>query len=104
MQVEVRDVADVIAKAPAASFDLILLDLYEGPNHASQRTDDPFYSARAIERQVRALAPGGVLAVWSEDPDAPFQRRLAAAKLTVTTHSVGNGGRRHIVYLGIKRA
>jgi len=102
VQVEVRDVADIIAKAAPASFDLILLDLYEGPNHASQRADDPFYSARAIEQQYRALAPGGVLAVWSEDPDAPFQRRLAAARLAVTSHSVGNGGRRHIVYLGVK--
>ena len=102
VQVEVRDVAGVIANAAPASFDLILLDLYEGPNHASQRADDPFYSAKAIERQARALAPGGVLAVWSEDPDAPYQRRLGAAKLAVTTHSIGGGGRRHIVYLAAK--
>jgi len=102
VQVEVRDVAAVIAGAAPASFDLILLDLYEGPNHASQRRDDPFYSERAIAQQQRALAPGGVLAVWSEDPDAPYQRRLAAAKLAVATHSVGGGGRRHIVYLAAK--
>ena len=102
VQVEIRDVAAVIASAAPGSFDLILLDLYEGPNQASQRADDPFYGANAIARQVRALAPGGVLAVWSEDPDAPFQRRLAAAKLAVSTYSIGNGGRRHMVYLGVK--
>lgn len=103
VQVEVRDVADVIGSAAAGSYDLILLDLYEGPNRASQRSDDPFYGANALARTYRALAPGGVLAVWSEDPDAAFERRLATARFTVTTHSVGNGGRRHIVYLGAKR-
>ena len=94
----VRDVAQVIAAA--RGLDLILLDLYEGPNNASQAANDPFYGAAALARAHAALAPGGVLGVWSEDADAPFAKRFAAAHFTVTKHSIGRGGRRHIVYLG----
>jgi len=103
VHVEVRDVAEVIATAPPGGFDLILLDLYEGPNTSTQAPDDPFYSAAALARAYRALAPRGVLGVWSEDADTPFARRFAAARFSVTKHSIGSGGRRHIVYLGHRR-
>ena len=98
--IELGDVADVIARAPAGRFDAILLDLYEGPNAASQGRDDPFYGPGALARTRAAIAPGGVLGVWSEDADAPFAKRFAAAGFAVTTHAIGRGGRRHIVYLG----
>jgi len=100
VRIQIGDVADVIARAPAGSFDLILLDLYEGPNSATQRSDDPFYGAAALARTRRALRPNGVLGVWSEDADVPFARRLEGAGFTVTKHSIGRGGRRHIVYMG----
>ena len=100
VQIEIRDVADVIASAPAGAFDLILLDLYEGPNSATQGTDDPFYGTRALARMHRAIAPGGVAGIWSEDADAPFARRLAAAGFRVTKHSLKSGASRHVVYLG----
>jgi spermidine synthase len=100
VKLELADVAAVIAKAAPGSFDAIVLDLYEGPNAASQRRDDPFYSGRALDQQRRALATRGVLAVWSEDADAPYAKRLTSAGFELRTHSIGSGGRRHIVYLG----
>jgi spermidine synthase len=103
VQVEIGDVADVIADAQSGGFDLILLDLYEGPNSSTQAPDDPFYGPTALARVHRALAPHGVVGIWSEDADAPFARRLAAARFAVTKHSIGSGGRRHIVYLGARR-
>nr|HEX4316453.1 hypothetical protein [Kofleriaceae bacterium] len=101
VRVEVRDVSDAIANAPAGAYDLLILDLYEGPNAATQASDDPFYSDAAIARAHRAIAPRGVFGVWSEDADAAFQRRMSS-KFAVTKHSIGSGGRRHIVYLGVK--
>jgi spermidine synthase len=103
VRVEVGDVADVIAGAAPEAFELILLDLYEGPNSSTQDADDPFYGAGALARAHRALAPRGVLGVWSEDADAPFERRFSAARFSVTKHSIGSGGRRHFVYLGVRR-
>ena len=98
--VTIADVAKVIAKAKAGTYHAIILDLYEGPNHASQSINDPFYSAAALARTAAALAPGGVLGVWSEDADAPFAKRFAAAGFAVKTHTIGSGGRRHVVYVG----
>ena len=101
VRVEIADVARVIVTAPAASYDAIVLDLYEGPHAATQRADDPFYGPAALERARAALARGGVLAVWSEDPDAAFARRFTAAGFEVSSHREGRGGRAHIVYLGV---
>jgi spermidine synthase len=99
VRVVIDDVSRVIANAEAGSFDAILLDLYEGPNAATQRKDDPFYGAAALARSRAALAPDGVLAVWSEDPDAAFEKRFASAGFGVTTQRLGSS-RVHVVYLG----
>jgi spermidine synthase len=99
VKLEVTDVAARIARSKN-TFDAILLDLYEGPNAASQRKDDPFYSAHALVRTRAALRANGVLAVWSEDADAPFAKRLVTAGFVVKAHSIGAGGRKHVVYVG----
>ena len=98
--VEIVDVAELIAKTAAGRYHAIILDLYEGPNDASQGRNDPFYSVAALAKQRAALAPGGVLSVWSEDADAPYEKRFKAAGFTVAKHLIGSGGRRHAVYVG----
>jgi len=102
VRVELGDVAELIARSPAGRFDAVLLDLYEGPNDASQGRNDPFYSPAALEKQRAALATRGVLAVWSEDADAPYEKRFKAAGFMVATHKFGTGGRKHVVYLGVR--
>lgn len=105
VELVIDDVARVIAAGAAgdgAAYDAILLDLYEGPNAASQRKDDPFYGAAALARSRSALRPRGVLAVWSEDPDAAFAKRFAGAGFQVTTHRPNQGGRSHVIYLGVR--
>jgi spermidine synthase len=100
--VVIDDVAAVIAGAPRGRYDAILLDLYEGPHAATQRADDPFYGHAALGRSHAALAPGGSLAVWSEEPDEAFARRFAAAGFDVATHRLGKT-RSHVVYAGRRR-
>lgn len=97
----VGDVAAVIGRAKAA-YDAILLDLYEGPHAATQRRDDPFYGPAALDRTERALTRTGVFAVWSEDADPAFKKRLAL-RFDVSFARIGEGGRRHIVYLAKRR-
>jgi spermidine synthase len=97
---EVGDVADVISAASRrvddGGFDAIALDLLEGPRgHA-----DPHFGDAALCRLRAALVPGGVVAVWSERPDAGFERRLAAAGFRVERSRPGRGGLRHAVTLG----
>jgi len=102
VRVIVGDVSRVIRDAPAGGYDAILLDLYEGPHAASQRGDDPFYGPGALARSHAALAPGGVLAVWSEDPDDSFLRRFRKAGFEVNVDRSGSS-RVHLVYVGVRR-
>jgi spermidine synthase len=102
--VEITDVAELIATTSAGRYHAIILDLYEGPNDASQGRNDPFYSVAALAKQRAALAPNGVLSVWSEDADAPYEKRFKAAGFTVAKHVIGSGGRRHVVYVGRRGA
>jgi spermidine synthase len=101
--VRVQDVAKVIGAAAPGSYDAVLLDLYEGPHQATNRPHDPLYGAAALERARRALRPQGTFAVWSEEIDRPFERRLATAGFEVQTHRTG-GGRTHVIYVGVAGA
>ena len=98
--VVIDDVSKVIGRA-RSEYDAILIDLYEGPNPATQAADDPFYSRAALARTYGALVRDGVFAVWSEDADDAFAKRFAAAGFAVSTHRLGSS-RRHFVYLGLK--
>jgi spermidine synthase len=97
--VAIGDVAAHVAGARAA-YDAILYDLYEGPHAATQAADDPLYGPSALARVKAALRPGGVFAVWGEEPDARFEARLQAAGFRAEKHRAGRGGRAHAVYLG----
>jgi spermidine synthase len=102
--IEIGDVGEVIARAAAdaaagGGFDAILLDLYEGPRSLAHRDDDPLYGRAALARIRAALGPGGVFAVWSEEPDAAFERRLTAAGFTWERRRSASGGPRHTIYL-----
>ncbi|MBW2314305.1 MAG: spermidine synthase [Deltaproteobacteria bacterium] len=100
VEVRLEDAARTIAAS--RGLDAILLDLYEGP-HAHTPRKDPFYGNEALHRTWAALAPGGVFAVWSEDPDPDFEARLRKARFEVTRHRPGRGGRRHAVTIAVRQ-
>ena len=103
VKVVVGDVARVIGAAAAGAYDAIVLDLYEGPHQATNRPSDPVYGRAALERARKSLRPGGVLAIWSEEPDRPFEARFGAAGFEVRRHVSGRGGRAHTIYIGARR-
>lgn len=57
------DVADVIARERAV--DAILLDVDNGPEWASFRTNAKLYDREGLAHAYRALRAGGIYAVWS---------------------------------------
>ena len=101
--VEIGDVAHRIRRSAVnggdARFDAIILDLYRGPHAMTHHSDDPLYGSRAIENMRAALKPCGVVAVWGEQYDEAFDKRLRNAGFTVTTDRPGRGGLRHVVFL-----
>ena len=104
--VVIDDVSAVIARAAqpgAEQFDAIIIDLYEGPGASSNALHDPFYGSRALKTTAAALSSGGVFAVWGENPDASFEKRLAVAGFIVDRERPGRGGLRHVVYVAQKK-
>ena len=99
--VEIADVAEVIMKSAMSGkkFDAIVLDLYKGPHAKSHKVEDPLYGSTAIEMTRAALKPGGMFAVWGENYDSAFDKRLGAAGFSVFSDRPGRGGLRHVVYL-----
>ncbi len=100
--VEIDDVSAVIAKAAksgAERFDAIVIDLYEGPGSATDARNDPFYGSHALKATASALSAGGVFAVWGENSDTAFEKRLITAGFSVERQRPGRGGLRHVVYL-----
>jgi spermidine synthase len=63
---------------PGRRFDAILLDVDHSPRHVLAPGHAPFYTADGLRRLARHLKPGGVFALWSDDPpDDRFTAELA---------------------------
>jgi spermidine synthase len=104
VRVEIGDVGDAIRKATAA-WDVILLDVDNGPTAIAQSSNAGLYDAGGIRSCLRALRKAGVLAVWSTAPDERYLRRLRQGGFTATAHAVrarsGGGGRKHVVFVAV---
>ena len=103
VRVEIGDVAALLRRSaeegPGSRFDAVVFDLYKGPHYHTDKRNDPLYGSRAIENTRDVLKPGGVFAVWGENYDAGFDKRLRAAGFTVSSERPGRGGLRHVVFL-----
>lgn len=105
-EVVIRDVYDVIARNKSA-FDVILLDVDNGPRALSQETNQRLYGDGGTRACWSALTPGGVLGVWSAGPEAGYAARLKRFGFTPEVLRVRAriGGRAvHVLFLGTKRA
>lgn len=96
----------VLIRQSKAKFDAILLDVDNGPDGLTRRSNDSLYDFAGLRSARDALRPGGVLAVWSSGPDAGFTRRLrdcGFAVEAVNTRANGKrGGARHVIWLAVK--
>jgi len=99
--VHLGDVAKLLRRQ-RASFDVIALDVDNGPEGLTINSNDWLYSAEGIAAAQDALDPGGILAYWSAGPDAGFSDRLRRSGLTVEevrVHAHGRKGARHTIWL-----
>jgi spermidine synthase len=105
-RVHVRE-ADVVDElAQALPFDLILLDVDNGPAALTQAHNARLYDQKGVASLWAALRPRGVLGVWSAGPDADFAQRLRAQRFGVTEHAVrahtARSGKRHTIWIAVK--
>lgn len=101
------DVGEAI-RAGKSAYDAILLDVDNGPDGLTRKSNDRLYDFAGLRAARDALRPGGVLAVWSSGPDPDFTRRLKDSGFSVeavNTRANGKrGGARHVIWLAIKPA
>lgn len=74
----VADVTVALAEAPEASYDLILLDVDNGPNFLVHESNARIYEPEFLGQARRILRPGGSLAIWSMDDAPGLQASMAA--------------------------
>jgi predicted membrane-bound spermidine synthase len=100
--------ADVIDQChPAANFAAILLDVDNGPGAIMLRRNRRIYAHEGLQRLRAALAPSGILGVWSADPAPRFGYRLRSAGFDCQSIDVPARGDpsdpHHTIYLARRR-
>ncbi|MEX1057118.1 MAG: spermidine synthase [Natronospirillum sp.] len=74
---------------PGRLFDAILLDIDHSPTALLNPSNAGFYTPEGLAALTRQLRPGGVFALWSNDPpDAHFMGLLGDLFLNVRSHVV----------------
>ena len=95
---EIDDAAD----GTSERYDAILLDVDNGPVGVVRAQNGRLYSFAGLRAAKAALAPGGVLAVWSAARDPAFTRRLEKAGFAVEEVEIrarpNNKGPRHTIW------
>jgi spermidine synthase len=82
VEVAIADVADVLRAAPG-SFDLVLLDVDNGPGWLASPANARLYDAPGLTAVRAALRPAGVAAIWSPAPNPAFESQAAAAGIAL---------------------
>lgn len=76
-------------EAPGRRFDAILLDVDHSPRHVLHPDNAAFYTVPGLRRLAAHLRPGGVFALWSNDPpDEDFGAVLAEVFPVSAAHVV----------------
>lgn len=103
VRVHERDVCDVVAQASPGTYAAIMLDVDNGPEASSLESNGRLYTTAGLRRLRRALAPRGILAVWSAAPDREFARRMSRERFETTVETVRahrSKSSRHTIFLG----
>jgi spermidine synthase len=84
VKILVEDVGYALTRAAGnLPYDVVILDIDNGPTAMVQANNSGHYRAQGIQRIATALKPGGRVAIWSARPDHAFETRLAKAGLVV---------------------
>ena len=108
VEVLVEDVFAVIHRAGPAAYDVILLDVDNGPTSFVQRENSRLYDRRGFGLIKRALKPSGKVAFWSAEPERFFVEQLERAGFQVEAHPAKAHERSkrcaHVIYVAEKTA
>jgi spermidine synthase len=108
LRVVTADIRTAMAEATPAAYDLVLLDVDNGPGYLVYADNAEIYEETFLAQVAAALRPGGSLVVWSADESADLARSMEAvfgncAPIPYDVTLVPGGGRsreeRYWIYL-----
>ena len=84
LEVVTADVRQALAEAAPASYDLVLLDVDNGPAFLVHDANAEVYRGGFLGTVRESLRPGGAAVVWSASPDPALEAEMAAVFGRVT--------------------
>jgi spermidine synthase len=88
------------ATEPTGPWDVILLDVDNGPDFLIHAENAALYGSEILKSALRHLTPRGLLAIWCQGPHADLRARLEALSPTAREeHHVVQRGRHRITYV-----
>lgn len=104
VEVLVADVFNIIKRGGRPQYDVILLDVDNGPTSFIQAKNERLYDRRGFGLIHGALKPGGRVAFWSAVEERAFFRDLTKAGFKVQAHDSKSHERakrsEHWIYVG----
>lgn len=88
LTVHVTDVLNHLSHAPRASYDVVILDVDNGPGQLVHLGNRELYERTGVTVAARTLAPGGALVVWSAHPSRSLETELRTTVGAVRTFRV----------------
>ncbi len=103
-RVVIADVATAVTEAGPASYDVVLLDVDNGPGHLVHQANEALYREPFLEAVRERLAPGGAVVVWSaaREPELETDLRTVFGAVEERCHDVRLQDRddRYWLYVG----
>ncbi len=91
LRVYCGDVLEILGEI-RAGFDVILMDVDNGPSYLLNKKNASLYTHRGLRMIRRCLVPGGVLGVWAGRPEPDLERRLSMYYSDVRVDLVADRG------------
>jgi len=101
----VADVSLALAEAREATYDLVLLDVDNGPGYLVHNANAALYDAPFLALTRRILRPGGALAIWSaaEAPELEESLQEVFGNVEPQCYGVDLQGREETYWLYVAR-
>jgi len=105
LHVVVADVAVALAEARPASYDLVLLDVDNGPGYLVHDANAGLYEQPFLTRVRALLRPGGAVAIWSAAEEPALEESMRAVFGAAEAHplAVALQGREEHYWLYVAR-